>query len=48
MDKLYVHIWEEDIVIPTYETGEPEKNPMFFEKKNLPGQQRRRISVPYY
>ena len=27
-----VRIWEEDVVIPTYEVGEPDKNPMFLEK----------------
>ena len=27
-----VKIWEEEVVIPTYEIGEPDKNPMFLEK----------------
>lgn len=30
-----VRIWEEDILIPTYEIGEADKNPMFFRKKSL-------------
>lgn len=30
-------VWEEDIVIPTYLTGEPDKNPMFFEKRVYQG-----------
>ena len=28
-----VKIWEEDVVIPTYEIGAAEKNPIFSEKK---------------
>ena len=28
----YAKIWEEDVVIPTYEIGAPDKNPMFLEK----------------
>ena len=35
--KHEVSAWEEDIVIPTYETGEPEKNPMFLEKRVYQG-----------
>jgi len=30
-------VWEEDIIIPTYETGIPEKNPMFLEKRVYQG-----------
>ncbi|OUQ12776.1 hypothetical protein B5E82_17690 [Lachnoclostridium sp. An138] len=30
-----VKIWEERIVIPTYEVGEPDKNPMFLEKRRV-------------
>ena len=37
MDKLYVHMWEEEVVIPTYGTGQPENNPMFFEKRVYQG-----------
>jgi tetratricopeptide (TPR) repeat protein len=37
MDKFVVEIWEEHIIIPTYETGAPEKNPMFFEKRVYQG-----------
>lgn len=32
-----VHIWEEDVVIPTYGVGEPNKNPMFLEKRVYQG-----------
>ena len=32
-----VRIWEEDVVIPTYEVGEPDKNPMFLEKRVYQG-----------
>ena len=27
-----VKVWEEDIVLPTYEAGKPEKSPMFLER----------------
>lgn len=32
-----VKVWEEDIFLPTYRIGEPEKNPMFFEKRVYQG-----------
>ncbi|TCS85835.1 Tfp pilus assembly protein PilF [Anseongella ginsenosidimutans] len=32
-----VRIWEEQVLIPTYGTGEPEKNPMFLEKRVYQG-----------
>ncbi len=32
-----VHIWEEDVEIPTFGTGEPDKNPMFLEKRVYQG-----------
>ena len=32
-----VKIWEEDITIPTYEVGTPEKNPLFLEKRVYQG-----------
>ena len=32
-----VRIWEEEVVIPTYETGKPDKNPMFLEKRVYQG-----------
>lgn len=32
-----VKVWEEKVVFPTYGTGEPEKNPMFFEKRVYQG-----------
>ncbi|MCI6536811.1 MAG: DUF5107 domain-containing protein [Lachnospiraceae bacterium] len=30
-------IWEEDVMIPTYEIGKPDKNPMFLEKRVYQG-----------
>ncbi|WP_432711670.1 DUF5107 domain-containing protein [Pedobacter sp.] len=33
----YVNVWEEQVVIPTYGVGKPEKNPMFFEKRIYQG-----------
>lgn len=32
-----VHIWEEEVSIPTYEVGAPDKNPMFLEKRVYQG-----------
>ena len=32
-----VKVWEEDIEIPTYGIGEPEKNPIFLEKRVYQG-----------
>lgn len=32
-----VHAWEEIVTIPTYEVGEPEKNPIFLEKRVYQG-----------
>lgn len=35
--KDIVQVWEEMIVLPTYETGKPEKNPLFLEKRVYQG-----------
>ena len=32
-----VKIWEEQVVIPTYEIGDADKNPMFLEKRVYQG-----------
>ena len=32
-----VRIWAEDVVIPTYLAGEPNRNPMFLEKRVYQG-----------
>ncbi|MCR5623388.1 MAG: DUF5107 domain-containing protein, partial [Treponema sp.] len=32
-----VQIWEEEVIIPTYETGKADKNPMFLEKRVYQG-----------
>lgn len=37
MDNLSVSMWKEEVIIPTYEVGEPENNPMFFEKRVYQG-----------
>ncbi len=48
MDKTdNVQIWEETLTIPTYETGEPEKNPMFFEKRVYQGSSGKVYPYPF-
>ncbi len=37
MSDLTVAVWQEKVVIPTYGTGKPDKNPMFFEKRVYQG-----------
>lgn len=37
MNELFVNVWEEKVVIPTYGIGKPDKNPMFFEKRVYQG-----------
>lgn len=32
-----VKVWEEEVIIPTYEIGKPDKNPMFLEKRVYQG-----------
>ncbi|HRQ49377.1 MAG TPA: DUF5107 domain-containing protein, partial [Agriterribacter sp.] len=32
-----VNVWEAEVIIPTYGTGQPEKNPMFLEKRVYQG-----------
>ena len=32
-----VKVWEEDVLLPTYGIGKPEKNPMFLEKRVYQG-----------
>jgi len=32
-----VNIWQEEVIIPTYGVGKPDKNPMFFEKRVYQG-----------
>lgn len=34
---MKVNVWEEKVIIPTYAVGEPDKNPMFFEKRVYQG-----------
>ena len=35
--KKLVEVWEEDVMIPTYGVGKPNKNPMFLEKRVYQG-----------
>lgn len=37
MAEDHVRVWEEDVVIPTYGIGEPDKNPLFLEKRVYQG-----------
>jgi tetratricopeptide (TPR) repeat protein len=37
MKMSMIKIWKEKVVIPTYEAGAPDKNPMFFEKRIYQG-----------
>ncbi|KGO86161.1 tetratricopeptide repeat containing protein [Flavobacterium rivuli WB 3.3-2 = DSM 21788] len=32
-----VNVWQEKVILPTYETGKPEKNPVFIEKRVYQG-----------
>jgi hypothetical protein len=41
-----VHIWAEDILIPTYLVGEPNRNPMFLEKRVYQGSSGRVYPYP--
>ncbi|MFE4710591.1 DUF5107 domain-containing protein [Paenibacillus sp. NPDC056722] len=41
-----VKIWEESIEIPTYEVGQPDKNPMFLEKRVYQGSSGRVYPLP--
>jgi tetratricopeptide (TPR) repeat protein len=37
MENSQVHVWQEQVTIPTYGIGKPDKNPMFFEKRVYQG-----------
>jgi len=37
MTTMKVDIWQEQVTIPTYHAGKPDKNPMFFEKRIYQG-----------
>ncbi|HEY4208116.1 MAG TPA: DUF5107 domain-containing protein, partial [Puia sp.] len=37
MSDVSVRVWQEQVIIPTYQTGAPDKNPMFFEKRVYQG-----------
>jgi len=37
MKSMSVNVWEEQVTIPTYGIGKPNKNPMFFEKRIYQG-----------
>ena len=40
-----VKAWKEKVVIPTYEVGKPEKNPIFLEKRVYQGSSRGSLSL---
>ena len=40
-----VKAWKEKVVIPTYEVGKPEKNPIFLEKRVYQGFKWRGLSL---
>jgi len=44
--KAAVRVWEEDKLIPTYGVGEPDKNPMFLEKRVYQGSSGRVYPYP--
>lgn len=37
MSESFARVWEEKVSIPTYDIGNPDKNPMFFEKRVYQG-----------
>ncbi len=37
MNNMQVNIWQEQVSIPTYHTGKPDRNPMFFENRVYQG-----------
>ncbi len=41
----YAKIWEEDVLIPTYEIGVADKNPMFSGKTSISGKFRESVPV---
>ncbi|MBI1390026.1 MAG: DUF5107 domain-containing protein [bacterium] len=41
-----VRAWEDEITLPTYETGEPEANPMFYTHESYQGAQKRMYPYP--
>lgn len=42
-----VKMWKEKVVIPTYEVGEPDKNPMFLEKRVYQGSSGKVYPIPF-
>ncbi len=43
-----VRVWEEDLVLPTYEAGRPEPNPMFYFGRTSQGAEGRVYPYPLY
>lgn len=41
-----VRVWEEECELPTYGVGEPEKNPMFLDKRVYQGSSGRSLPLP--
>lgn len=46
-EEMFVKLWEEDVVIPTYTLGEPDKNPMFLEKRVYQGSSGKVYPLPF-
>jgi len=46
MQHNYVKMWEEEVVIPTYEVGKADKNPMFLEKRVYQGSSGKVYPIP--
>lgn len=42
-----VRVWEEPVVIPTYDVGPPEPNPMFYTNESYQGAQKRIYPYPF-
>lgn len=47
-DSQPVKVWEQETIIPTYETGDPEPNPIFFFGKQSQGAEGRVYPYPLY
>lgn len=47
MSNSSVKIWEEKVIIPTYKTSEPDKNPLFFEKRVYQGSSGKVYPLPF-
>ncbi|MEJ6951903.1 DUF5107 domain-containing protein [Natronospora cellulosivora (SeqCode)] len=46
-EENFVKLWEEEVEIPTYPLGEPDKNPMFLEKRVYQGSSGKVYPLPF-